>query len=186
MSKPVSKQLVVRINNEGYPAPLRSGKSTYCFGIQLRRSTACCGSSTSPGMITSIQKCSSARLHCHSPSRRQCWPLLDRLPGGRLRYTKLRIWGQEIESPRAGHIVRAIDAKRADSVLRARPDFQTRRRLLSRAIDPVRPNEKVGWNFPCFTKLVDHVYRERASASENFGRTRARAQEFGKLALCVP
>jgi hypothetical protein len=66
------------------------------------------------------------------------------------------------------------------------PDFQTRRRLLSRAIDPVRPNEKVGWNFPCFTKLVDHVYRERASASENFGRTRARAQEFGKLALCVP
>jgi hypothetical protein len=62
----------------------------------------------------------------------------------------------------------------------------TLRSALSGTIDFVRPNEKICGNFPRFTDLVDHFDCERTSARENFGRTRARAEEFGKLALARP
>ena len=54
------------------------------------------------------------------------------------------------------------------------------------SIDLIRSDEEISRNFPRLTDLVDHVDSERASARENLGRTRARAQELGKLALGVP
>ena len=60
------------------------------------------------------------------------------------------------------------------------------RLVLSRAIDPVRPNEKIGRNFPRLAELVDHVDRERASASENLGCTQVGAENIGEFALRVP
>jgi hypothetical protein len=59
------------------PHRSRSGRSTWRFAIGPRRSTVSCGLSMNPGMITFIQRHSSARSHCHDPSRRQCWLLLD-------------------------------------------------------------------------------------------------------------
>src|SRR6266852_1149304 len=61
--------------------------------------------------------------------------------------------------------VHAIDAERRRFCCAF---LGTRRRLLSRVIDPVGPNEEVSRNFPSFTQLVDHVDRERAPPSENF------------------
>src|SRR5262249_9003015 len=56
---------------------------------------------------------------------------------------------------------------------------------LSGPLDPVRLNEEVGWNFPCFADLVNHLDRERTPARENFGSARARAQELSQLGLGV-
>ena len=50
---------------------------------------------------------------------------------------------------------------------------QSRDQLLRSSFDSIRPDKKIGRNFPCLANLVDHVDREGASAGENFRRTRS-------------
>jgi hypothetical protein len=78
--------------------------------------------------------------------------------------------GQEFESLRARHFGTRYRRQAPPIPLRF---LGTRRRRLGRVIDPVGPNEEVSRNFQCFTQLVDHVDRERAPPSENFGCKRA-------------
>jgi len=54
------------------------------------------------------------------------------------------------------------------------------------AFNLVRTNEKIGWNFPRFTDLVDHIDGERAPGRQKFPGSRARTQEFCQLGLRMP
>src|SRR2546425_11828792 len=78
MAKPLSKQLVVCVNNDGYPVSLEKRKIYVVLrDPEAERSAACCGLSTNPEVTTFIEKHSSARSRCPNQSRKQFWPLLD-------------------------------------------------------------------------------------------------------------
>src|SRR5712691_5476384 len=85
MSKPLSKQLVVCINNEGYLASLEKRK----IYVSLRDPVG-----EKRGLLRIIDESGDDYLYpkaffrpiaCHTPSRKRCWPLLDRLPGSALK-----------------------------------------------------------------------------------------------------
>src|ERR1700722_17816672 len=53
-------------------------------------------------------------------------------------------------------------------------------------INPIGTDEQIRRNLPSSADLMNHLDRQRPPPRQDFRRARTRAQEVGKLCLCVP